>query len=270
MATIFFEAKKEPQVHTGEKMKVLLLGGLGVVGRILTPALSKEYDVLLSDIKDRPSRSGHDYVRINVANFHQLMDKVPRDLDVLVNLAAVAEQEAIVSDEALRSMTDVYITGSYNVLLAAARLHVGKVIFASSNHASGAYEENGHSLLKREITATDCPIPDSAYGAMKLCAEHFGRLFSAQFDMSVICLRLGTVVPNEHEFVVAHDRARRTILSSVDAADIFIRSIESNVRYGVYYAVSDNPGKPWSIQEAIDHLGYFPSVNSEKILKEGG
>ncbi len=250
-------------------MKILLLGGLGVVGSILAPALSTKYEVLVSDIKDRPPDLKHQYLQINISHFSELIDRVPKRVGVIVNLTALPAKESIVSEAEFTTMTDVYITGSYNVFLAAARLGIGKVVFASTNHVSGSYENNRHSTLGRKIEIDDYPLPDSVYGAMKLCAEQFGRLFSTHFGMSVICLRVGTVVANEYEFLLGNERARRTILSGVDTVNIFTKAIESSVKYGVYYAVSENPGVPWSVQEAIDELGYTPRMNSETILKAG-
>ena len=250
----------------GDQMKILLVGGLGVIGSILTPALSGKHEVLVSDIQSDPPNLKCQYLNIDISEFSQLMDKVPRDIDVIVNLAGLPEQKSLVEEEQTRFMADVHIIGSYNVFLAAARLGIRKVIFASTNHVSGGYEENGHSALGREIEINEYPASDSAYAAMKLCAEQFGRLFSTHFQMSVICLRIGTVLANEYETLLPHHRARRTVLSGIDAVDIFTKAIESSVKYGVYYAVSDNPGKPWSIQGAVRELGYAPTVNSEKIL----
>jgi NAD+ dependent glucose-6-phosphate dehydrogenase len=247
-------------------MKILLLGGLGVVGSILTPALSSKYDVLVSDIHNHPPNLTCQYLKIDISEFSQLIDKIPRDIDVIVNLAGLPIQEGLVGEEQVHFLTDVHIIGSYNVFLAAARLGVRKVIFASTNHVSGGYEENGHSALEREIEVDEYPVSDSAYAAMKLCAEQFGRLFSIHFQMSVICLRIGTVFANEYETLLPHHRARRTILSRIDTVDIFTKAIESSVQYGLYYAVSDNSGKPWSIQGAVHELGYAPTVNSDKIL----
>jgi hypothetical protein len=59
-------------------------------------------------------------------------------------------------------------------------------VFASTNHVTGAYEVGGKSSLARQIRAGDYPSPDSAYGAMKLCAELFGYLFYKSNNMSVI------------------------------------------------------------------------------------
>jgi NAD+ dependent glucose-6-phosphate dehydrogenase len=49
---------------------------------------------------------------------------------------------------------------------------------------------------------------------------------------------------------------------------LFKCAIESRVRFGIYYGVSDNPDKPWSIQNATDELGFKPRVNSRDLLED--
>ena len=103
---------------------------------------------------------------------------------------------------------------------------------------------------------------------MKLCAELFGYLFSREKDISVICLRIGTVVADELSFLRSNERAHRTIMSRHDTVDIFKKAIETKMKYGVYYGVSDNPGKPWDIFNSINELGFHPEINSEALLEE--
>ena len=48
------QVKAQQTGSTDMKKKVLLLGGLGVIGTILTPVLSNEYEVVVSDVKEEP------------------------------------------------------------------------------------------------------------------------------------------------------------------------------------------------------------------------
>ena len=151
--------------------------------------------------------------------------------------------------------------------MTAERKKVKKVVLATTNHVTGVYETNGISSLGREIKTSDYPLPDSAYGAMKLCAELFGYTFYREKNISVICLRIGTVVEEELSHLRSNDRFKRTILSKIDTVEIFKRAIESNQKYGVYYAVSDNPGKPWNISNAVNEIGFCPKINFQAILE---
>ena len=251
------------------KTKIVLLGGLGLIGKTLASGLSNKYDVLIADVEEDAPELEHPYLHIDVSCLSQLMERLPQHTEVIVNLTALAEMESVVGTAQFTAMENVYVTGSYNVFLAAQNLNIPKVVYASTNHVSGFYEENGRSILGREISVNDYPLANNVYGAMKLCGEQFGRLLSSRSNLSVICLRIGTVVDDEYSFLLRNDRGRRTILSKTDLVDIFDKSIASDVHFGLYFAVSDNPEKPWSIQEAISELGYSPRKNSEVILNLG-
>ena len=165
-------------------------------------------------------------------------------------------------------MCNVYVLGSYNVFLVANLRNIGKIIFASTNHVTGNYESNGYSKLGRPIDTSDYPSPDSTYGAMKACAELIGLVFSNECPISVISLRIGTVNNNEMNFLASNDRVKRTLLSKVDTVNLFKAAIETNVRYGVYYGVSDNPDRPWVIENAIRDLSYYPTESAKDLIEE--
>ena len=255
--------------------KIALIGGLGKIGRILSKNLSSEYKIIIVDRvrveeSNIPYKFNHQYIQIDISSYKQLIARMPKDSDIVINLAALPEMDKIVDSMAFQKMANVYLIGSYNLFLACRELHIPKVIFASSNKVTGGYERNGISLLNRKITTNDYPCVGNVYGSMKLCAEQFGRIFSEELGLSVICLRIGTVVNNEYEFLKKNKRANRTILSNTDTANIFKAAIESQVNFGIYYAVSDNPDRPWSIENTINELKYIPLVNSETIIKDMG
>ncbi len=251
-----------------EIKKVLLLGGLGVIGRILEKGLADRYKLVLADRKSNNEVRADNYMQIDVTNFAQLMQRIPDDIDVIVNLTGLPEQNDIVSERDINLMTNLYIVGTYNIFLAAAYRRIPKVIYASTNHVTESYEVNGSSILGREIRPSDYPDTNSVYGAMKLCGEQFGHIFSRKHSLSVICLRIGTVRLDELDFLQEGQRATHTILSKLDTVGIFTSAIESDVEYGIYYAVSDNPGRPWSIKEAVAELSYRPRMNSEMIINQ--
>jgi hypothetical protein len=94
----------------------------------------------------------------------------------------------------------------------------------------------------------------------------FGFLFSKEFSLSVISLRIGTVKDNEVEFLRSSERATRTLLSKDDAVNLFQAAIEADRRHGVYYGVSDNQERPWEIEDAIKDISYKPSRNYQLLF----
>jgi NAD+ dependent glucose-6-phosphate dehydrogenase len=256
--------KKNHHLKTDRK-KIVLIGGLGTIGKIVEKGLEDIYELLVLDVAEPAGIPNANYRKADVSRIDQLLAAIPDDAHALVNLAGLPKSPDLLDAEATRFCIDVYVTGSYNVFLAAALKGVGKVVFASSNHVTGAYEKNGLSLLGRRIRTDDYPLPDSLYGAMKLCAELFGYSFWKEKNISVICLRIGTVAEDELSKLRSDKRTHRTILSGRDTIDIFKSAIETEIEYGVYYAVSDNPGNPWDISETIDKLRSNPEQNSQAL-----
>lgn len=249
------------------RKKIALIGGSGTIGRILEKGLRQTYELLILDISEPKDTDKKNYRKADVVNIDQLLATIPDDTYAIVNLSALPQQPSILDEKSIRHCSDVYVIGAYNVLLVAERKKIGKVLLASSNHVTGDYENNGISSLGREIRISDYPLPDSAYGAMKLCAELFGYTFCRERNISVICLRIGTVIEDELAHLRSSVRSRRTILSKIDTVEIFKRAIESNKKYGVYYAVSDNPGKPWDLSNAVSELGFCSQINSSALLE---
>lgn len=251
-----------------KRKKILIIGGLGTIGRILTNAFANTYNLTIVDLSPRENYPLGKYIQLDITDYSQIISKIPEHVDVIINLAGIPKQPNIVDYNKMNLMSDIYVKGSYNVFLAATKLQIPKVIFASTNHVTDHYEKDGYSLLDREISIEDYPYSNSIYGTMKLCAENIGHVFSFNTDLSVICLRIGTVRENERESLLKDPRALRTILSHTDLIDLFKCAIETKIKFGIYYGVSDNPDKPWSIKNAIDEFGFRPRVNSNDLLRK--
>ncbi|MGV2470215.1 NAD(P)-dependent oxidoreductase, partial [Bacillus subtilis] len=75
-----------------------------------------------------------------------------------------------------------------------------------------------------------------------------GHLFYLEKKLSVINRIIGTVVTVEMAPLHEKERTKKTLLSHPDLLSVFKAAIETTIRYVTYYAVSDNPGRPWSIE----------------------
>ena len=159
------------------RKKIVLIGGLGTIGRILEKGLRHTHELLILDISEPKDTDKNNYSKADVTDIDQLMTKIPDDADVLVNLTSLPMKPSIPDEKDICLCSNVYIVGAYNIFLTAAKKGIKKVVFASTNHITGAYEVGGKSSIGREIRTDDYPLPDSVYGAMKLCAELFGYLF---------------------------------------------------------------------------------------------
>jgi len=251
--------------------KVTIIGGNGTVGRVLAGGLAGEgYEVTVLDLKEPDEKPAVRFVRVDAADYNEVVKSIPLNTDAVINLLAVKPTGDLLDRREFEKMTDIFFKATYTILRAAAELGVPKVVFASSNHVTDVYEKNGDSLLGRKINTDDYPHSKSLYGLLKLASENLGYLFSHQSDakVSVINLRIGTAAENEQETLRAKPRSKKTLLSHPDLVQIFKAAIESGKTYGTYYAVSDNKGRPWSIDSAIRELGFKPKVSTSDILDE--
>ncbi|MFN2747566.1 MULTISPECIES: NAD-dependent epimerase/dehydratase family protein [Bacillus] len=249
--------------------KVMIFGGNGTVGRILAKGLSRDgYELTVMDLKKPESAMSARFVRGDATDYEQVVNSIPARTDVLINLLAVKPSGDLLDRNEFEKMTGIYFKATYSILRAAAECGVPKVIFASSNHVTDVYEKDGVSLLEREIQTDDYPQSKSLYGLLKLASENLGHLFAhhSEAPHSVINLRIGTAADNEKETLHKKPRTIKTLLSHTDLISIFKAAIESGITYGTYYAVSDNPQKPWSIDSAVRELGYTPKVNTSDLL----
>ncbi|MGN6810084.1 MAG: NAD-dependent epimerase/dehydratase family protein, partial [Thermomicrobiales bacterium] len=149
------------------------------------------------------------------------------------------------------------IVGAYNVFEAARRAGTRKNVFASTNHTMGMYDRD----QQWPVYANQPVRPDSLYGVSKAFGEALGRHFSDQYGLSVICLRIGWFLKEPNNEI-----SRWMWLSPRDCAQITWRAIESDLTYGVFYAISGNSGRHWDITNTIEQLGYRPQDDAEKFF----
>lgn len=236
-------------------MRVAITGANGDIGRTVAPYLAARHEVRLA-IWDLPAGReaampdcpGAEVRRLDITEADAAREFV-RDMDAVVHLAGQREVKADWS-----SLRGPNIDGTFNIFDACRGLSVPKIVFASSNHATGGYELDGQSGLDgREVVR-----PDSLYGVTKAFGEALGRYFSERHGISVICLRIGSFLPAPDS-----QRALRTWLSPGDMCRLVSAALAADVRYGIYYGSSANARAQWDIRPAIAELGYAPQDNAE-------
>jgi NAD+ dependent glucose-6-phosphate dehydrogenase len=105
--------------------------------------------------------------------------------------------------------------------------------------------------------------PDSLYGVSKAFGENLGRHYHDQHGLSVICLRIGWFLPQPRDEI-----SRWMWLSPRDCAQVTTRAIETELGYGVFYAISRNARRHWDITDTMEKLGYRPQDDAEDYAQE--
>ncbi len=199
-----------------------------------------------------PIPGGHEVATADVSDLDQVTEAI-RGTDAILHLAAVpsvrAPWEAVLSAN---------LIGCYTAYEGAVRAGVPRVVFASSNHASGFYERDGLP------TGPDLPVrPDGYYGVSKVFGEALGRYYAEGRGLAVICLRIGSFQPRPRD-----KRQLSTWLSHRDMAQLAWRSIETPVTFGIFYGISGNTRRYWDITSACEVLGYVPEDDGETFAAE--
>jgi len=155
------------------------------------------------------------------------------------------------------------------VLEAAVEEGVEKVVFASSNHAVGAYEtdERTPELYRTSdgyrLDGEELPRPSNLYGVSKATGEILGRHYHDEHDLSVVCVRIGNLT--EDHPPKDYERGQAMWLSHRDCAHLFDQCIRADYDYEIVYGISDNDRKYYSIERAQEVLDYDPQDNSAEF-----
>lgn len=245
------------------KKHIILIGGSGIIGTTLAEELETRYRITVMDIT-KPPAARCAFIQVDATDYDQLLSKLPEGADAVINLLKINAKDEM---EHLDRMIEVYLKATIHLLNAAVERNIPKVVFASSNHVTDAYEIEGRSTFGRPIHTQDYPYSMSLYGILKLASENAGYMISAKKGLSVINIRIGSVPQDELQAVEHNKRIRHTLLTRADVAALFQAAIEADVQFGTYYGVSDNPGKPWDTDNTQNELGFVSLSNSEDIAK---
>jgi hypothetical protein len=270
-------------------MNVLVTGGNGMVGTAIIDTLGDDgaYEFRPLDVETHPDEDRDTFVA-SVEDYDAIRPAFD-DVDAVVHLAVYVPG---LIDENWERIRSVNVNGTRNVLRAAEDAEVEQVVFASTNHVVGMYEEEHapdiyeleHDLL---IDHTDPVRPDSTYGVSKLFGENDGRFFvenmayPKQFYAIRICsLRTpeydhpygdaekavdeGQCERGDDDYEQAVKRMKAMWFSRRDCAqmvDLILQ--DDDVTFDVFSGVSGNDRRWFSIEHARDVLGYDPQDNGE-------
>ncbi|PTX04353.1 NAD-dependent dehydratase [Achromobacter mucicolens] len=227
--------------------RLLLTGAAGNLGLVLRPRLKTHADILrVSDVAAMaPADEGEEVVPCNLADATAVLELV-RGVDAIVHLGGVSVERPF------EEILPANIQGVYNVY-EAARLHgVQRVVFASSNHVIGFYEQ-GQTL------DADVPLrPDGYYGLSKAYGENLSRFYFDRYGIQTVCLRIGSSFPEPRD-----RRMLVTWLSHDDLTDLVVRALFTpDVGHLIVYGASANRDSWWDNSGAAV-LGFAPKDSSE-------
>lgn len=218
--------------------RIVFTGGSGKAGRHVIPELLKKgHQVLNLDLAEFPDpKAGVYTLKTDLTNSGQVFNAltthfnysgyekgaVPSPPDVVIHFAAFARIMMVPDNETFSAN----VTSTYNVIEAACKLGVKKVIIASSETTYGVCFSEGdtdfHSFPLEEDYDND---PMDSYALSKLCGERTARTFARRFGVDIYALRIGNVIepheyPNFEKYVNEPMTRKRNAWSYIDARDL--------------------------------------------------
>ena len=214
--------------------RILFTGGAGKAGRHVVPYLVDagcevhNLDLvpldhpgvsnLIVDITD----AGQVYSALSMHRDLDDLDTGGRPYDAVVHFAAIPRILIKPDNETFRINT----MGTYNIVEAAVKLGIRKVIVASSETTYGVCFAEGHRDFHHFPLEEDYDVnPMDSYGLSKVLNEKTARAFAERSGFDIYALRIGNVI-EPHEYAnfptyFAHPEMRKRIAwSYIDARDL--------------------------------------------------
>src|SRR5260370_14992001 len=158
---------------------ILITGAAGHIGAMLRTRLAQPGRTLrLLDLAPLTGGPAEEVVRASITDLGAVTDACA-GADAVIHLAGVPYEAA------WDRIAEVNIQGTYVAFEAARQAGVGRVVFASSNHAVGF-------TPAADFPAADYayPMPDTYYGVSKAAGEALAALYHYRYRMDAICLRI--------------------------------------------------------------------------------
>lgn len=227
---------------------VAVTGAAGTIGSMVREALrgTAERLILLDRVPLRPEAENEDVHTVDLRDA-AAVESALAGADRVLHLGGVPDEAP------LPDLLETNVLGTHHVLEGARRTGIERVVLASSNRVTGFYPA-------AHLTSPQEPVrPDGLYGVSKAAVEALGQLYADKFNLSVVCLRIGSF-----EHLPTEPRHLATWLSPRDAVGYLRAALVAppSIRFTTAYAVSNNTRRFWALPDPAE-LAYTPVDNAE-------
>ena len=170
-------------------MTLLIFGAAGFVGRnLVNLLLEKKEQIIATDVTDNPFAATVPYVKLDVLDRSKVAD-VAKKSDTIIHLAA---SPLTVSLQDPATNMRINIEGTLNILDAARKHGVKKVVYSSASSVVGDVTHDARSFVTRVSEDLPCS-PKTPYAVAKKACEDYLRVYSAIFGLNYLVFRFFNV-----------------------------------------------------------------------------
>ena len=209
--------------------KAIVTGGAGFIGsNLVNRLIEKGIEVVvldnLSTGKEENINPKAKFIQCDISksSIFDLMYNM-KGADVVFHLAALARVQPSIEDPI--PFNEVNITGTLNILLAAHKTGIKRVIYSASSSAYG----NTDILPTPEDAPTN---PLSPYGLQKYVGEQYCKMFSEVYGLDTVSLRYFNVYGEQMNFGGAY----KTVIA------VFIEQMQKGEKLNIVLAKSFSLG----------------------------
>ncbi len=267
-------------------MRVLFTGGSGKAGRHVVPYLvGAGHQILNVDLVPLNAAGVPDLIAditdlgqvYSAMRSHIGMDSLETGagaqvFDAVVHFAAVPRILIAPDSETYR----VNVMSTYNVIEAAAKMGVKKIIIASSETTYGVCFSEGQTDPAYLPLDEDYDVnPMDSYGASKVVNEVTARAFARRFGIDIFALRIGNVMePQDYaafpDYAKNPAQRRRIAFSYIDARDlgqmVDLCLGADGLGYQAFNVSNDNNSVPQPNSQLLAE--FFPNVPLKRAVSE--
>ena len=245
-------------------MKVLILGGNGMLGPWVVKALDGRHDILVTDINEKPEGLKHDYLQMSVDDLDGVV-RAAEGVDCIINLSVLRPHRQIAFD--------VNTRGNYNMMVAAKTHGVERVINTGPHYqmAGPQYEE-----WDFDLNPDMPPAPGTRlYAHTKALGQEIVRVFSERHGTTALTLlyynmkhtwNLGGPErdPEYHDDMTPYSTAWPDCGTAIQCAvEVPRERLASNCE--TFFVFPDIPHRKFNNDKIMKVLGWRPRYHVEAL-----
>jgi nucleoside-diphosphate-sugar epimerase len=233
--------------------RILITGPGGRVGSQIVPLLREHFALRLFDAQPLQWSADDEVIQADIRDFAALR-KACEGAKAMVHLAAVADE-----DDFHTRLLPMNLQGVYNAFEAAQQAGIPKVIYASTCQTILNYGEGVRVTPEMPVR------PSTIYACTKVFGEALARHFSDKHGMSMICLRIAWFQGYESPLLRTQPHMLTHWCSPGDLTQLIVKSIRAELRFAIFFGLSNNTGRFWDISNAQELIGYDPQDNGSRF-----